>query len=184
MWYFCFSHQCSWTLESSGMWRRVSGGMVHGVSTDRNAFIFRVKNSFFFLTACAENEGHTMPRKVGRCSSSNSASRPRKSESLRTFVLPSHTKTRDWSLFPFITVVDVFFLSTKWKWLGRSVQALRFFSYASDAFRDDRWAGHTCLLVLLLQVLMFQLNAHTCVRWCYRRMLLLYQIVRFIGAIL
>jgi len=46
-----------------------------------------------FLTACAENEDHTMLRNVGRYSSSDTASRPRKSESSRTFVLSLHTKT-------------------------------------------------------------------------------------------
>jgi len=89
--YFRFSHQCSWTFESSGMWCRVDGRMVHGVSTDRKAFIFRVKNSF--LTACAEDEGHTMLGNVGHYSSSDTALRPRKSESSRTFVLSLHTET-------------------------------------------------------------------------------------------
>jgi hypothetical protein len=114
------------------MWCRVVGRMVHGVSTDRNAFICRVKN--YFLTACAEDEGHTVLRNVGHYSSSNTASRHRKPESSRTFALFVHTKTWDWSLFPVITVVDVIFLSTKWKWLGRSVQALVVF-YSSDISR-------------------------------------------------
>jgi hypothetical protein len=104
------------------MWCRVTGQMVHGVTTNRNAFIFRVKN--YFLTACAEAEGHTMLRNVGHYLSSDTGSRHGKPESSRTFVLSLHTKTWDWSLFPFITVVDVILLSTKWKWLGRSLQAL------------------------------------------------------------
>lgn len=72
------------------------------------------------------------------------------------------------------------FLSTKWKWLSRSLWALRFFFPPSVTFRDDRWAGHACLLLLFSLGLMFHFNAHT----CYRTLLMLYPNVRFIGVIL
>jgi len=129
------------------MWRHVDGRMVHGVSMDRNAFIFRVKN--YFLTSCAEGEGHTMLLNAGRYSSSNTASRHRKPESSHTFVLSLHTKTWDWSFFPVITAVDVIFLSTKWKWLGRSVQALVVF-YSSDISRWPLSWPHVSAIIIFI----------------------------------
>jgi len=124
-WYFSFSHQCSWTFESSGMWCRVNGRMVHGVSTDRNAFIFRVKNSFF----------------DGLCRKW----RPYDATKRRALLVQRHciTSQKIW-VFTHLRVVFAYknlrlifvsihnsrvcnFLSTKWIWLSRSVQTLRFF---------------------------------------------------------
>jgi hypothetical protein len=131
--YFRFSRQCSWTFESFGMWCLVDGRMVHGVSTDRNAFVFRVKHSF--LAACAEYEGHTMLRNVGHFSSSDTTSRPRKSESSRIFLLSLHTKTWDWSLFPFMAVVDVIFCQQNENGSVEAYKPYFFFFYSSDISR-------------------------------------------------
>ena len=71
-------------------------------------------------------------------------------------MLSLHTKTWDWPLFPFITVVDVFFFCQRNE--NCSVEAYSFF-FTPVTFLDDRWAGLTCILLLFLLGIMFQLNA-------------------------
>jgi hypothetical protein len=167
--YLRFSQQCAWTFESSGMWCRVDS-----VSTDHDASIFRVKNSV--LTACAEEKGHSS----GTISPATLHHVPENPSLLHLRVVFAYKNLK----LIFVSIYKSHccnFLSTKWKRLGRTYSLT--VVYASDISRWPLSWPHEASCGQL-SGLVFQLNVHTCARWCCRTQLLLHAIVHFTDVIL